>query len=304
MPRIYPFDSPSMDTVMSTAPELAIMVKYCRSLCISCKLICISNYWWLRGLLPKAAQSLEYFKPFVYSLTYFVVLMLSLATLVWKDLSTVAAYLYGLAQLIAIAQALDFEDWHSEIDYFMVPSHSMMSCLLLAKALLFVHHGIHTLILFCLLVHSVLSLGHHLIYQLAPKTQLSAVVKPLYEYLKMPLKVLEGMADVQVVLLFLSTGATSLAAIYSILLVLGLEFSSTNREAAIILANTVEHIVYNISGDDHEWHTLKLKYVGHSNPKKERSPTKHILAAKRTRKQSTRLASFSLNTIEVINDLK
>lgn len=300
-----------MKDVMRFAPELESLFVFCRwlyrQLDLCAKLI--RSLIRQQTLSKWKSQSNILFKRLFLALNMLLVIF-SVTALLSKDFSGVVYHLHFSTNAMVLTKYC-FLEKHVLPDE--PPQHCIMTpvamspCLYIMKSLILVHAGLQPWYVIPVMLHSLLDLSHYLLNHLSPEAQICIVVRPLYDYLRVPVKMVEAYADMCICVSLVGCSYT-LAAIYSMIFVLKLEHSTPSRKAVWYLVLFIDRIFLNLnSGIYQNWTNVKIFLAKFLDTAVE-TP---LLIPKPSRKKrkpqspepSVRLASFALDTIEVINDL-
>ena len=311
MPKVYPLHSPTMKDIMRFAPELETLFVFCRWLfrqldhCAKRIRSLIRD----QSLEKWKSQSEILFQRLFLALNVLLVI-LSVTTLLTKDFSGVGYHLYFGTNAMVLTKYCLLEKRPPPDE---PPQHCIMApvamspCLYIMKSLVLVHAGLQPWFVIPLMLHSLLDLSHYLLNHLSPDAQICIVVRPLYDYLRVPVKMVEAYADMCICVSLVGSSYT-LAAIYSMIFVLKLEHSTPSRKALWYLVVCTDRIFLNLnSGTYQNWTNVKDFLAKSLEPAVE-APLRIPKPSRKKRKPqspepSVRLASFALDTIEVINDL-
>ncbi|XXZ98861.1 hypothetical protein QA089_001372 [Meyerozyma guilliermondii] len=311
MPRVYPLHSPTMKDVMRFAPELESLFVFCRWLfrqLDSCAK-CIRSSIRQQTLEKWKSQSNILFQRLFLALNVLLII-LSVTTLLSKNFSGIVYHLYFSTNAMVLTKYY-FLEQHNLPDE--PPQHCIMTpvamspCLYIMKSLVLVHAGLQPWFVIPVMLHSLLDLSHYLLNHLSPEVQICVAVRPLYDYLRVPVKMVEAYADMCICVSLVGSSYT-LAAIYSMIFVLKLEHSNPSRKSLWYLVLFIDRIFLNLNSSIYQhWSNVKNFLAMSLEPAVDVPPPMPKLSRKKRKPQSPepsiRLASFALDTIEVINDL-
>lgn len=309
MPKIRPLHSPTMRDILSSAPELASLFRFCVGLFHSLSVAArhFRLWLWLQFLPGLRRHSKGIFEQLFAALCLLVV-VLCVLVLSGAPFSARVFYLYITANTMVLAKACIADEYLADErpQHCIVHPEPRSPSLCIMKSLILVLAGLKPSFVVPPMLHSSLDSSHYLLVHIAPQAPWCVAMRPLYDYLRVPVKVVETYADMAVGLAMFKS-SRALGATYAMLLVLKLEHSPPGRQAVLYVVEFIDLLIcYFLGGKTSSWKQTRQYLTSALSQKEAHKAAKPGRKKKSYRPAATspRIASFALDTIEVINDMK